>query len=39
MLLSRQEKEKLVLDLYNEGKNTRQIAQAVAADEPRTRAK
>jgi transposase-like protein len=27
MILSRQEKEKLVLDLYNQGKNTREIAQ------------
>jgi transposase len=29
MVLSRQEKEKLVLDLYNQGKSTREIAQEV----------
>ena len=28
MVLTRQEKEKLVLDLYNQGKNTREIAEA-----------
>jgi hypothetical protein len=29
MVLSRQERERLVLDLYNQGKNTREIAQEV----------
>jgi DNA-binding NarL/FixJ family response regulator len=27
MVLTREEREKLVLDLYNEGKNTREIAE------------
>ena len=27
MILTREEKEKLVLDLYNQGKSTREIAQ------------
>ena len=27
MVLTREEKEKLVLDLYNQGKSTREIAQ------------
>ena len=27
MILTRQQREKLVLDLYNQGKNTREIAQ------------
>ena len=29
MVLTREEKERLVLDLYNEGKSTREIAQIV----------
>ena len=29
MVLTRQQREKLVLDLYNQGKNTREIAQEV----------
>ena len=29
MILTRQERERLVLDLYNQGKNTREIAQEV----------
>lgn len=29
MVLTRQEKESLVIDLYNQGKNTREIAQQV----------
>src|SRR5215470_3409152 len=29
MILTRQEKERLVIDLYDQGKNTRQIAQEV----------
>ena len=29
MVLTRQEKEGLVIDLYNQGKNTRQITQQV----------
>jgi DNA-binding NarL/FixJ family response regulator len=29
MILTREEKEKLVLDLYNQGKSTREIAEEV----------